>query len=163
MGPLPRVTECTRERIAREFDELGPDACMAEITGDLRQNNPELLDMLSRCAMDVGDPPMIMRGFGMFYRLLTVQSVAAEDSLLNQIPRVTAETRDLLVIRIDEQGSAAFTRECIEDLERNNPELLQMAHSFASRHKDYLGVMQGFALLYKSLVVQSSVDRIYLH
>ena len=38
-----------------------------------------------------------------------------------------------------------------------------MAHSFASRHKDYLGIMQGFALLYKSLVVQSSVDRIYLH
>ena len=164
MSPLPRVTESTRERIAREFDELGPDACMAEITGDLRRNNPELLDMISRCAMDVGDPPLIMRGFGMFYRLLTMQSrAAAEHSLLNQVPRVTAETRDLLVIRIDEQGPEAFTRECIEDLERNNPELLQMAHGFASRHEDYLGVMQGFALLYKSLVVQSSVDRIYLH
>ena len=164
MSPLPRVTESIRERIAREFDELGPDACMAEITRDLRQNNPELLDMISRCAMDVGDPPLIMRGFGMFYRLLTMQSrAAAEHSLLNLVPRVTAETRDLLVIRIDEQGSEAFTRECIDDLERNNPELLQMAHSFASRHKDYLGVMQGFALLYKSLVVQSSVDRIYLH
>src|SRR5918994_5965201 len=146
MSPLPRVTESTRELIAREFDELGPDACMAEITGDLRQNNPELLDMISRCAMDVGDPPMIMRGFGMFYRLLTMQSrAAAEHSLLNLVPRVTAETRDLLVIRIDEQGSEAFTRKCIEDLEKHNPELLQMAHSFASRHKDYLGVMQGFA------------------
>ena len=60
MSPLPHVTEFTRERIAREFDELGPEVCMAEITGDLRQNNPELLDMFSRCAMDVGDPPLIM-------------------------------------------------------------------------------------------------------
>jgi hypothetical protein len=43
---------------------------------------------------------MIMRGFAMFYRLLTMQSrAAAEHSLLNLVPRVTAETRDLLVTR----------------------------------------------------------------
>jgi hypothetical protein len=36
--------------------------------------------------------------------------------------------------------------ECIEDLEENNPELLQTAHNFATGHRDYLGFMQGFAL-----------------
>ena len=50
MSVLPRVTELTRERISREFDDLGPDACMAEIKADLRQHNPELLDMASRWA-----------------------------------------------------------------------------------------------------------------
>lgn len=48
MRVLPRVTELTRERISREFDEFGPDACMAEIKADLHQHNPELLDMASR-------------------------------------------------------------------------------------------------------------------
>ena len=56
-----------------------------------------------------------------------------------------------------------FTRRTIEDLERTNPELLQMAHGFASRHEEYLLVMQGFALLYRSLLVQSGADRKYLH
>ena len=50
MSVLPRVTELTRERISREFDDLGPDACMAEIEADLREHNPELLDMASRWA-----------------------------------------------------------------------------------------------------------------
>ena len=50
MSVLPRVTELTRERISREFDDLGPDACMAEIKADLRQHNPELLDMAFRWA-----------------------------------------------------------------------------------------------------------------
>jgi hypothetical protein len=49
--------------------------------------------------------------------------------------------------------------EIIEDLERTDPELLQMAHSFAERQGNYLALMQGFALLYKSLVVQSVADR----
>jgi hypothetical protein len=31
MGALPRVTELVRERIAREFDDLGPDVCMAKL------------------------------------------------------------------------------------------------------------------------------------
>jgi hypothetical protein len=36
---------------------------------------------------------------------------------------------------------------------------LQTAHNFASGHRDYLGFMQGFALLCISLLLRSSVDR----
>ena len=104
-----------------------------------------------------------MQGLGMFYRLLIVQLwTDLGRSLPNPLPRVTPQTRDLIVRQIDEEGSGVFTMECIEDLEEGNPELLQMAHNFASRHGDYLGAMQGFALLYKSLILQSSEDRIYL-
>jgi hypothetical protein len=160
MSLLPQVTATTRERIAQEFDQLGPDACVAEITDDLRRYNPELLDMISKSAIDLGPPSKIMQGFGMFYRLLVVQSrTDVGRSLFHLLPRVTPETRDLIVEQIDEKGSETFTMECIEDLERHNPELLQMAHHFASRHADYLGVMQGFGLLYKSLFLQSFADR----
>jgi hypothetical protein len=160
MSLLPHVTTVTRERIAQEFDQLGPDACVAEITHDLRQHNPELLDMISKSAIDLGAPLKVMQGFGMFYRLLVMQSTTdIGKSLLTLLPRVTPETRDLIVGQIDEKGSEMFTMECIEDLERHNPELLQMAHNFASRHADYLGVMQGFGLLYRSLFLQSFADR----
>ena len=65
----------------------------------------------------------------------------------------------MLVARIDEEGSEAFTMRAIEDMETDNPELLQMAHNFALRHRDYLGVMQGFALLYQALVAQGAEKR----
>jgi hypothetical protein len=164
MSLLPHVTAVTRERIAREFDDLGPAACLAEITEDLRQHNPELLDIISKSAADLGQPLQIMQGFGMFYRLLVMQSRAdIGRSQLHLLPRVTPETRDLIVAHIDAKGSETFTMECIEDLEKSNPELLQMAHNFASRHADYLGVMQGFGLLYRSLFLQSFADRAWLH
>jgi len=51
----------------------------------------------------------------------------------------------------------------IAELEANNPELLQMTHGFASRQTGYLSVMQGFALLYQSLIAQLRVDRTLLH
>ena len=38
----------------------------------------------------------------------------------------------MLVAEIDEKGSEDFTREAIAELEKSNPELLQMAHNFAS-------------------------------
>jgi hypothetical protein len=38
-----------------------------------------------------------------------------------------------------------------------------MAHGFASGSGNYLLAMQGFALLYRSLVLQSAVERIRLH
>jgi len=163
MSWLPCVTESARERVAEEFDSRGPDACVAEITRDLRRGNPEVLDMIAKCARDVGKVSEIMVGFGMFYRLLTMQSpaVAAERPMLSPLPRVTPETRDMLVARIDEEGSEAFTMRAIEDMETDNPELLQMAHNFALRHRDYLGVMQGFALLYQALVAQGAADRTY--
>lgn len=134
---------------------------MAEIVQQLRSENPELLEMASKCAADVGDSSRIMTGFGMFYRLLTVESLppAGSETRLNPLPRVAPETRDFLVQRIDEMGTQAFTMESIDELERSNPELLQMAHHFASRQADYLGVMQGFGLLYQSLLVQTAADR----
>lgn len=170
MSSLPRVAAHTRERIAREFDDLGPDACLTEISLVLANNNPELLDMARKCARDLGSSARIMVGFCMFYRLLDAESRLARASWaqgdaatqLDLLPRVTAETRDDIVREIDRRGSETFTRRSIEELERTNPELLQMVHNFASRHPDYLGVMQGFALLYASLVAQSSVDRAYM-
>jgi len=86
---LPPVTPLIRERIAREFGDRGPDACMAEVAEDLRRNNPELLDMADKCANGLGDY-RIMVGFGMFYRLLLAPaSPGDERSRLSPLPRVT--------------------------------------------------------------------------
>lgn len=164
MSLLPRVTELTREFVSRQFDDLGPEACLAEITECLTRENPQLLDMARKCAADVGNAPKIMVGFGMFYQLLALASTGAADHpVMNALPCVTAETRDALVREIDDGGSEAFTLRAIEDLESNNPELMQMAHGFASRYEDYLRMMQGFSLLYRSLAVQAAADRKCLH
>jgi hypothetical protein len=164
MPSLPRVTELTRERISREFDDVGPEACLAGITRELREHNPELLDIASKCAADVGDADRVMIGFGMFYRLLIAAAPAvAKSAGLSSLPRVTGETRDRVVAQIDSVGPEDFTQRSIEVLDQSNPELLQMAHNFASRHRDYLGVMQGFALLYRSLMIQAASDRTHLH
>jgi hypothetical protein len=164
MNCLPRVTEKAREQVAREFDARGPDACMAEIIWHLERHNPELLDMAAKCAADLANPEKAMVGFGMFYRLLVGQFpsfASARD--LSLLPRIGAETRDLLVAEIDQKGAAAFTKDAIAELEQGNPELLQMAHNFASGLGDYLPAMQGFALLYRSLLVQSAEQRSRLH
>lgn len=175
MSLIPRVAEYTRERICREFDNLGPDTCRSEISQLLNQSNPELLDMATKCAVDVsrntGEPEKIMVGFCMFYRLLLAQAAATSGPDVSGIngaprpglPRVTLATRNLMVKQIDRSGPDAFTRSAIADLEHSNPELLCMADDFASRHEDYLGVMQGFALLYSSLVAQCAADRLRLN
>lgn len=164
MNPLPRVTEFTRERVAREFDHLGPEACILEITDSLKKDNPELLDMALKCASDLGDPRRLMTGFAMFYRLLTAQSgVNSDKAMLHPLPRVTADARSAVVREIDASGTEAFTTAAVDLLEKTNPEMLQLANYFASHHKDYLRVMQGFALLYRSLLVQSAADRSLLH
>jgi hypothetical protein len=164
MSLLPRVTQKARELIAREFDSRGPDICMAEVIEHLEQRNPELLDMATKCAVDLGNPTKVMIGFSMFYRLLIGQSPAiAADRLLSPVPRVAPETRALLVAEIDKKGTDAFTMEAINELEETNPELLQMAHNFASTLGNYLRAMQGFALLYKSLLIQSRAERTSLH
>jgi hypothetical protein len=67
------------------------------------------------------------------------------------------------VAEIDEKGPEDFTREAITELEKNNPELLQIAHNFALRVGNYLHVMQGFALLHKSLLLQAKAERAKLH
>lgn len=160
MSWLPRVAESTRERVSREFDNLGPDACLAEISQYLQRNNPEILDMATKCARDLGNGGQLMLGFGMFYRLLVAQlPKAGTGSHGDVLPRVTPQTRALVAGQIADQGPELFTRQAIEHLTKNNPELLQMAHQFASRQPDYLGAMQGFALLYASLVAQADADR----
>jgi hypothetical protein len=164
MSLLTRVTEKSRELIAREFDTRGPDICMAEVIEHLEQHNPELLDMAAKCAVDLGNPEKVMVGFSMFYRLLIGQFPAiAGAHVLNPVPRVTAETRRLLVAEIDEKGAEGFTMEAIAELEKSNPELLQMAHNFSSGLENYLHAMQGFALLYKSLLIESAAERTSLH
>ncbi len=164
MSFLPHVSELTRERIAREFDDLGPEACMAEIVEGMRRDNPELLQMAQKCADDVGEAPKVMVGFGMFYRALAFEAVVAlGHPTMSPLPRVAPETREKIVREIDEHGAEAFTFRSMDSLEKTNPELMQMAHQFAARNQDYLGVMQGFALLHRSLVVQSGADRSSLH
>ncbi len=168
MSSIPRVAEATRERISRELDDLGPDACVAQITESIRSNNPELLDMAMKWARDLGSPQELMLGFCVFYRLLVAQAHHGAErpagrSLLDPLPRVTPQTRALIASQIDEQGTEDFTRASIEQLERSNPQLLQLAHRFAARHADYLRTMQGFTLIYACLVAQLSADRTYAH
>jgi hypothetical protein len=164
MSVLPRVTELTRERIAREFDDLGPDVCMADIRRDLDRHNPELLDMATKWAREGQNAEKLMRAFGMFYRLLAAETLAPLGSgALSPLPRVSADTRDLIVTRIYRVGGERFTREAIGNLEDANPELLQMAHGFASLREDYARTMQGFALLHEALLVQSRIDRVNPH
>lgn len=164
MSLLPRVTELTREFVSRQFDDLGPEACLAEITASLTRENPQFLDMARKCATDLGNATRVMVGFGMFYQLLSQASIdAADHPVMQALPCVTAETRDALVREIDDVGCEAFTLRTIEDMERNNPELMQTAHGFAARHDDYLRSMQGFALLYRSLTAQAVADRKCLH
>jgi hypothetical protein len=161
MSLLPRVTEKARELIAREFDARGPDACMAEIIEHLERHNPELLDMAAKWGADLENPAKAMLGFGMFYRLLNPAPPGA--SVLTQLPRVSEETRARLGREIDEKGPGNFTLDTIAELEQHNPELLQVAHNFASGLGNYLHAMQGFALLYKSLIIQSRTERARLH
>ena len=171
MKSLPRVGNVMRERIAREFDDRGPDVCRAEIIADLEANNPELLDIATRCARDVGDFIRVMTGFCMFYRLLSAEAQGARVALRapsgarqsSPLPRVTEDTRADIVRRIDSIGSQAFTREAIADLEINNPELLLMSHHFAEDQADYSGVMQGFALLFAALTAEAAQERSILH
>ena len=158
---LPRVTEETRELIAREFDTRGPDVCTAEVVAHLKRHNPEILDMATRCAADVGDSQKVMLGFAIFFRLLVPGLPTSGD--LSPLPAVSEETRARLVREIDTQGTEAFTIEAIAEFERSNPELLQMAHNFATRLRQYLLAMQGFALMYRALVLQCSDQRARLH
>jgi hypothetical protein len=171
MSALPRVAESTREQITREFDDVGPDACVAEISAYLREHNPEWLWMAAKCARDVGDPQRIMGGFCMFYRLLIAQAAPSHPMTmesgapaeLDPLPRVTVATRAAIVAKIDQSGSEAFIHDALQELEGGNPELLQMAHYFASANDNYLGVMQGFALLYTALAIQAEADRLSVH
>jgi hypothetical protein len=164
MNLLPRVTELTRERLARELDDLGPAAVAAEATLHLREENPELLEMAKRCARDTGNAEKTMIGLSAFYRLLRLEAgSSAAHPAFAALPRVSPESRDVLVGQIDDDGAERFTSDAVEHMDEHNPELLQMAHNFAARYPAYLEVMQGFCLMYKALVIQSAADRNRLH
>ena len=150
MVALPSVHEFMWERVARDFDDVGPEACMAEILDDLLVNNPHYLEMAARSARDFGEPDRVLTGFGMFYRILELAAL----ELGGTLPRITPETRDVVTAMISEFGDEQFVLLATETLSRENPCLLQMADGFASRHSDYLGIMAGFALLYNSLSAQ---------
>jgi hypothetical protein len=164
MSMLPRVTDPTRERISREFDNLGPDVCMADIRKDLDKNNPELLDMAIKWAGEGKEGKKLLMAFGMFYRVLAAEALAPlESGALSPLPQVSSETRDRIAARISRIGDEQFSREAIDNLEVANPELLQMAHGFASERLDYARTMQGFALLHEALLIQSQTDRLKAH
>jgi hypothetical protein len=68
-----------------------------------------------------------------FYRLLNPAPPGT--SVLTPLRRVSEETRARLVREIDEKGPGNLTLNAIGELEQHNPELLQMAHDFASGWK----------------------------
>ncbi|HEY2037336.1 MAG TPA: hypothetical protein VGG96_10005 [Steroidobacteraceae bacterium] len=161
----------TRERVVREFDDRGPDVCRTEITLELEATNPEVLDIATRCARDVGDFHRMMTGFCMFYRLLAAeaQGCAGEPGFeergrpISLLPRAQAATRSEVVKRIDAVGSQEFIREAVDELERHNPELLLTAHHFADDQPDYGGIIQGFALIYAVLTAEAAREQGVLH
>lgn len=160
MSVLPCGTQPTRERISREFDDLGPDVCMVDIRKDLDRHNPELLDMAIKWAREAKDGERLLTAFGMFYRLLAAEALAPlEPRALSPLPRVSSATRDAVVARIDRIGDEEFSREALNNLEAANPEILQMAHNLASQRGDYSHTMQGFALLHEALLAQWKSDR----
>lgn len=171
MATLPRVDSTTWERVSREFDDRGPEVCRTEIIRKLEMDNPEILDMAMRCARDVGDSDHIMNGFCIFYRLLDAEASAGLNAselrvvhyTTSVLPRVSPMTRARVADRIKRVGSAAFTRDTITALERDNPELLRMGHSFAENQSDYGGVIQGFALMYACLLAEAALRRAALH
>jgi hypothetical protein len=98
LNMLPRVTGRARERVAREFDDLGPDVCMNSIIRDLQQHNPELLDMASKWANDVGAADRIITAFGTFYRILSAETLLPlEPRAVSPLQRVSADTRGLIL------------------------------------------------------------------
>lgn len=127
--------------------------------------------MASKCAADVGEAQRILGAFCMFYRILIAQAAPNQPLTtapgtpagLNPLPRVTAATRAAIVAEIDRSGTEIFINNALLELEAGNPELLQTAHYFASENENYAGVIQGFALLYSALVIQSDADRLMLH
>ena len=88
---------------------------------------------------------------------------ACTAEIIEHLEEHNPELLDMAARWADDLGPEGFTIEALAELEQNNPELLQVAHSFASRLRNYLHGMQGFALLYKSLVIQTSVERARLH
>ncbi|KRA84009.1 hypothetical protein [Altererythrobacter sp. Root672] len=154
MTTLQPVSERHWERVARDFDDVGPQACVAEIVEQLRAENPHYLAIAKRCARDDGDEAGAFTGFAKFYRILALD---ARDRG-GVVPRIAAQTLDVIDTLIEEFGEEQFIALAAEMLCDENPVLVQMADSFASRQQDFLRAMQGFVVLYKCLSVQAVID-----
>jgi hypothetical protein len=61
-------------------------------------------------------------------------------------------------MQVDETGPKKFTMAVIEELERDNPELLAMVDKFAEGTTDYLETVMGFAMFYRLITQQLAVD-----
>ena len=151
---LPLVEEISWERVAREFDDIGPEACVAETLDELLERNPHCLEIACRCAADAGDLQRVFTGFAMFYRILAAQAADHGTTL----PCVTAETREVMAELAAELGEPAFVLLATEALCEDNPCLAQMADGFASRHAAYDTIMHGFALIYRCLSAQAAIE-----
>ncbi len=154
MIALPPVDEIFWERVAREFDDAGPKACVAAILDELLTDNPHYLEMATRYARECRDPDRVLTGFAMFYRIIALAARARGRT----VPRITNDTLDTITALVGEFGEERFTFLATEMLHSENPYLLQMADSFASPADNHSVIMQGFVLLYKSLAAQAVTD-----
>jgi hypothetical protein len=151
---LPPVDEIFWERVAREFDDAGPQNKVAAIVDELLIDNPHYLDMATGCARECRYPDRVLTGFAMFYRVI---ALAARDRG-RAVPRITDDTRDVITTLLAEFGEERFTFLATETLHSENPYLLRMADSFASPSDNHATIMQGFALLYKALSAQTVTE-----
>ena len=154
MATLPLVSQRHWERVSRDFDDVGPDACVAEIVEVLSGENPHYLAIARRCARDSADEARAFTGFAKFYRILALEARDRGAA----VPRIAAQTLDVIDTLIEEFGEERLIALATEMLCEENPHLAQMADSFASGRRDYLTVMKGFVLLYKCLSVQAMID-----
>lgn len=154
MPSVPLVSEDHWERVARDFDDIGPEACVGQIVAELRTDNPHYLAIARRCARDAVDEAGTFAGFAKFYRIL---ALCARDRG-EPVPRIAPQTLDVVDTLVAEFGEDRFVALAAETLCEENACLAAMAHGFASRSSDYLMVMQGFAVLYNCISVQATIS-----
>jgi len=73
---------------------------------------------------------------------------------MSSLPRVTRETWEALSLQVEDGGPKKIRHGGIEELERDNPELLAMIDKFAERRADYLDTVIGFAMFYRLITAQ---------
>jgi hypothetical protein len=77
---------------------------------------------------------------------------------MSSIPRVTRETWEALSMQVEDNGPKTFTLAVIQELQRDNPELLALVDKFADGSTDYLETVMGFAMFYRMITAQIAAD-----
>lgn len=90
--------------MARDFDDVGLDACISEIFDELLAHIPHYLGMALRSGRAVEGPEGMFAGFAMFYRMLSFYACERGSVL----PRITPETRDAIAALAGKCGDAQF-------------------------------------------------------